>query len=297
MELIKPGTQINFMKFSKLAFSISAILIVLSIVLIATKGLNYGIDFAGGTVVQIKFNTDVKTDAVRDALAPIGLENARIQSIGAASENEFIVRTITSADEMHDISSEIKTALGEAVGSENVDIRRVEMVGSEVSEDLKQKGFLSLFYACMGILIYIWVRFELRFSIGAIMALIHDVLITVGIFSITGREVTLPVVAALLTIIGYSLNDTIVVFDRIRENMKKGGSRELKPLLNTSISQTLSRTLLTSLTTFIVVLFLFLMGGSVINNFAFAMMIGVIVGTYSSIFVASPVLLLFSKKE
>jgi len=191
----------------------------------------------------------------------------------------------------------VKGALETAFGADTVEIRRVEMVGGEVSKDLKQKGFLSLFYAGLGILIYIWWRFELRFSFGAILALVHDVIITVGIFSLTGREITLPVIAALLTIIGYSLNDTIVVFDRIRENMKKPGARDLSSLLDTSISQTLSRTLLTSLTTFLVVLCLFVLGGSVINDFAFAMLVGVIVGTYSSIFVASPMLLVLAKDK
>ena len=297
MELIRPGTQIEFMKIKNIAFALSIALIVLSLISIFfLKGINYGIDFAGGTEVQVAFTEPVKTGDVRDAMDPIGLNNSIIQRIGAPDDHEFLIRTPMMNEASDDISQKIKGALDSAFGGDKVDIRRVEMVGSAVSKDLKQKGFLSLFYAGIGILIYIWWRFELRFSFGAILALIHDVVITVGIFSILGKEISLPVVAALLTIVGYSLNDTIVVFDRIRENMKKAsGSFDFSSLLNNSISQTLSRTLLTSLTTFIVVLCLYLLGGSVIHNFAFAMMVGVIVGTYSSIFIASPTLLLLGR--
>ncbi|OPZ25281.1 MAG: preprotein translocase subunit SecF [Deltaproteobacteria bacterium ADurb.BinA179] len=179
-----------------------------------------------------------------------------------------------------------------------MDIRRVDVVGAAVSQDLKQKGFLSLFYAGIGLLIYIWWRFKISYSVAAILALTHDVIITVGMFSITGREISLPVIAAFLTVIGYSLNDTIIIFDRIRENIKKAtGPFDYPSLLDSSISQTLSRTLITSSTTLFVVLALFLFGGSVINNFAFAIMVGLIVGTYSSIFIASPILLLFSRMK
>jgi preprotein translocase subunit SecF len=294
MDLIRPGTQIEFMKFRQIAFTVSIVLVVLSLISIFfLRGINYGIDFAGGTEIQVSFSDPIKTQDVRDAIGPIGLSKARIQSIASNKGNEFLIRTAQMDDSKEDLSLTLKGALQQAFGEDKVEIRRVEMVGSEVSQDLKQKGFLSLFYAGLGILIYIWWRFELSFSFGAILALIHDVIITVGIFSIAGKEISLPVVAALLTIVGYSLNDTIVVFDRIRENLKKAsGSFEFISLLNNSISQTLSRTLLTSLTTFIVVLCLYLFGGSVIHNFAFAMMIGVIVGTYSSIFIASPTLLL-----
>ena len=297
MELIRPGTQIQFMKIKNIAFALSFALIVLSLISIFfLKGINYGIDFAGGTEVQVAFTDPVKTGDVRDAMDPIGMKNSVIQMIGSPEDHEFLIRTPMMNEASDDVSQKIEGALGTAFGNEKVDIRRVEMVGSAVSKDLKQKGFLSLFYAGIGILIYIWWRFELKFSFGAILALIHDVVITVGIFSIMGKEISLPVVAALLTIVGYSLNDTIVVFDRIRENLKKAsGSFDFASLLDNSISQTLSRTLLTSLTTFIVVLCLYLLGGSVIHNFAFAMMVGVVVGTYSSIFIASPTLLLLGR--
>ncbi|MBN2299268.1 MAG: protein translocase subunit SecF [Deltaproteobacteria bacterium] len=299
MELIRPGTQIDFMKLKHIAFTISIAMIVLSLISIfLLKGINYGIDFAGGTEVQVSFTDPVKTKDIRAALDMIGLSKARIQSIDSAEGAEFLVRIPMIEDSTEDLALKVEGTLDETFGKEKVDIRRAEMVGSEVSKDLKQKGFLALFYAGIGILIYIWWRFELKFSFGAILALIHDVVITVGIFSIMGKEISLPVVAALLTIVGYSLNDTIVVFDRIRENIKKAsGSYDFVMLLNNSISQTLSRTILTSLTTFIVVLCLYLLGGSVIHNFAFAMMVGVIVGTYSSIFIASPTLLILRQSK
>ncbi len=298
MDLIRPGIQINFMKFKNIGFGISIAAIAVSLgCIFLLRGLNYGIDFAGGTVVQVRFTQEVGSEELRAALKTIGMEQARIQSVEDAETAEFLIRTAASSEGNEDVGLSVKGALETAFGADTVEIRRVEMVGGEVSKDLKQKGFLSLFYAGLGILIYIWWRFELRFSFGAILALVHDVIITVGIFSLTGREITLPVIAALLTIIGYSLNDTIVVFDRIRENMKKPGARDLSSLLDTSISQTLSRTLLTSLTTFLVVLCLFVLGGSVINDFAFAMLVGVIVGTYSSIFVASPMLLVLAKDK
>lgn len=296
MELIKPGTHIDFMGARKIAYILSGLFIIISIIsLFLYKGLNYGIDFAGGTLIQVRFNKAVQTQDIRDALKPIGLGGALIQGVGNLKDEEFLIRTSMSDESTKGFSVKLEDSLNTAFGETNVDVRRIEMVGSTVSKDLKQKGILSLFYAGIGILIYVWWRFELRFSLGAIVALIHDVIITVGIFSITGREVSLPVIAALLTIVGYSLNDTIVVFDRVRENMKKQGKNiGITGLLNSSINQTLSRTLLTSLTTFLVVFCLFIFGGSVIHTFAFAMMIGVIVGTYSSIFVASPVILLLA---
>jgi len=296
MELVKSGTHINFMGARKIAYTLSGLFIIISIIsLFLYKGINYGIDFAGGTLIQVRFTKEVRVQDIRNALKPIGLGGALIQGVGTLKDEEFLIRTSMSDESTKGFSAKLEDSLNTAFGETNVDVRRIEMVGSTVSKDLKQKGILSLFYAGIGILIYVWWRFELRFSLGAIVALIHDVIITVGIFSITGKEVSLPIIAALLTIVGYSLNDTIVVFDRVRENMKKQGKNVgIIELLNSSINQTLSRTLLTSLTTFLVVFCLFIFGGSVIHNFAFAMLIGVIVGTYSSMFVASPVVLLLA---
>jgi len=294
MDIIRPGTQIDFMKYRKAAFALSAALIIISLAAFFVRGLNYGTDFTGGTEIQVAFSKTVKTDEVRSAIEPIGLASAAIQSIGEDRDNEFLIRTPATGDTVQQIEGALKSTFGE----ETVDIRRVDVVGAAVSRDLKQKGFLSLFYAGIGLLIYISWRFKISYSVAAILALAHDVIITVGVFSITGREISLPVIAALLTVVGYSLNDTIIVFDRIRENIKKAaGSFDFPSLLDSSISQTLSRTLITSSTTLFVVLALFLFGGSVINNFAFAIMVGLIVGTYSSIFVASPILMLFSRTK
>jgi preprotein translocase subunit SecF len=192
----------------------------------------------------------------------------------------------------------IENTLKTAIGKDKVDIRRADMVGAAVSTDLKEKGFLSLVYACIGILIYLWFRFEFSYSTGAVIALVHDAVIVAGIFSLLGKEIDLTFVAAILTIIGYSVNDTVVVFDRIRENIKKKeGSYDLFTVVNESTSQTLSRTILTSFTVFIVVVALFFLGGNIIHNFAFAMIIGVVVGTYSSIFIASPIMVFLNRDK
>lgn len=298
MDFIRPGTQIEFMKYRKIAMGISAALIIISIVALLTKGLNYGIDFTGGTEIQVAFSETVQTDEVRSAISPLGLADAVIQNIGEAGDNEFLIRTPVEGDSGDETAKQMEAALKDTFGAEKVEIRRVDMVGAAVSQDLKQKGFLALFYAGIGILIYVWFRFALRYSVSAVLALVHDVVITLGAFSLTGREISLPVIAAFLTIIGYSLNDTIVIFDRIRENLKKAsGSFDVLSLLNSSISQTLSRTIITSATALFVIVALFIFGGSVINDFAFAIMVGLIVGTYSSIFIASPILLFFRQEK
>lgn len=298
MELIRPGMRIDFIGYRNYAYTVSGLLIGISLISIFFwKGLNFGIDFSGGLELQVAFSTSISTEDVRKSLASIGFEDARIQSVGSAQGSEFLIRLLKISDNPKESElSKIQNTLFSVFGKNKVDIRRAEVVGSEVSKDLKQKGFLSSFYACIGLLIYIWWRFEFSFSIGAILSLVHDIILTVGIFSLTGKEISLTVIAALLTLLGYSLNDTIVVFDRIRENMKKQtSSYDLASLMSDSVSQTLSRTILTSLTVFIVVLCLYLMGGDVIHGFAFAMLIGVITGTYSSIYIASPFVLLVHK--
>jgi preprotein translocase subunit SecF len=298
MELIRPGMRIDFIGYRNYAYVVSGLLIGISLISIFFwKGLNFGIDFSGGLELQVAFSTSISTEDVRKCLASIGFEDARIQSVGSAQGSEFLIRLLKISDNPKESElSKIQNTLFSVFGKNKVDVRRAEVVGSEVSKDLKQKGFLSCFYACIGLLIYIWWRFEFSFSIGAILSLVHDITLTVGIFSLTGKEISLTVIAALLTLLGYSLNDTIVVFDRIRENMKKQtGSYDLASLMSDSVSQTLSRTILTSLTVFIVVLCLYLMGGDVIHGFAFAMLIGVITGTYSSIYIASPFVLLVHK--
>lgn len=299
LEFIKPGVFFDFMKVKWYAITFSLILSAIGVISILIMGFTYGIDFAGGTVVQVKFYQSVRADDVRKALKAIGLENERIQSVGLPTDNEFLIRTAKSEDTVQGLSQKIKGTLDNAFGREKVQIRRIEMVGGAVSKDIKQKGFLSMFYACIGILIYIWFRFEFKYSVGAIVATVHDVIVVAGLFSLLGKEMDLTVVASLLTLIGYSLNDTVVVFDRIRENIRKQTSPnyDLAYVMSASISQTLSRTILTSFTVFIVVLVLFLIGGDVIHNFAFAMLIGTIIGCYSSIFIASPIVLFMSKAK
>ena len=298
MELIRPGFRVDFIGYRKYAYIFSGTLILISLIsLFFIRGLNYGIDFSGGLELQVGFKDAVKTADVRDAMKTIGLGNATIQSVSGGQEHEFLIRTHQiKEDPTKSISTVAENALFQAFGKDKVDIRRAEVVGAAVSKDLKTKGLLSIFYACIGLLIYIWIRFELSYSFGAIAALLHDVTITMGLFSLLQKEMSLTIIAALLTIIGYSLNDTIVVFDRIRENIKKQtGSFDLAGLMSDSISQTLSRTVLTALTVFLVALCLFLMGGNVIHDFAFAMLVGVLIGTYSSIYIASPIVLLFSR--
>lgn len=299
MDFIRPGIHIEFMKYNRITVSISVVFMVICLISIFfINGLNYGIDFSGGTEIQVAFSKTVETDDVRAALEPLGFVGATIQSMGISSENEFLIRTSTEGDAGYEAAKKIEGALKSTFGAKDVDIRGTNMVGSAVSEDLKRKGFFSLLYAGLGLLIYIWWRFELSFSLGAIAALIHDVIITVGMFSLTGKEIDLTVIAALLTIVGFSLNDTIVIFDRVRENLKKmTGSVGLAAIMDSSVSQTLNRTMLTSLTVFVTILCLFLIGGSVIHNFAFAMIVGVLSGVYSTVFVANPVVLYFSRNK
>lgn len=259
-----------------------------------------GIDFAGGTEIQIKFFIPVDVGDVREAFSEMELGNVSVQNFGKSEENEYLVRVGLLTEDMEVISSTVRENLNEQFGPEVLEVRRIESVGSKVGKDLRKKGVRSIFYALIGLLIYIAWRFEFKFALGAILALIHDVLITVGFFSLLDKEFNLPIIAAILTIVGYSLNDTIVIYDRIRENIRRVKKKTYEDVINISINQTLSRTLITSITTLIVVLSLFIYGGGIIHNFALALLIGVAVGTYSSIFVASPVIVLWKagfKKE
>ncbi len=293
MELIKSGTSIDFVGRMKIAFSCSLALIAISIVSIVWHGgLNYGIDFSGGTLIQVKFQSEPSTDSIRSAFKTIGLENSIIQSFGS---NEVVIRTAESSSDPKGLSGKIEDALTAAYSKDSFEVRRVEVVGPKVGRDLTRKAVLAIVFSWIGMLIYIAWRFEFRYALGGILALVHDVFITVGAFSLLNKEFDLTIVAALLTIIGYSINDTIVVFDRIRENIRKNVKQSLGDIINASINQTLSRTILTSFTVFLVVAVLFFFGGAVIHDFAFALLIGVIVGTYSSIFIASPIVLVWEK--
>jgi len=298
MEFVKPGTKINFLGIRRFTFGLSALVIGATIIsIILHGGLNYGIDFAGGTLVQVKFSKPTQVETIKGNLASIGLDRSLVQRFGEKAGNEYLIRVEKSVSDLEGLSGQIERTLQEAYGKDGVEVRRTEMVGPKVGKDLRKKGILAIVYALVGILIYITWRFEFIFAVGAVIALAHDVMITVGAFSITNKEFTLPIVAAILTIIGYSLNDTIVVYDRIRENRRKMRREPFAEVINSSINETLSRTLLTSLTTLIVVVILFIFGGGVIHDFAFGLMVGVLVGTYSSIFVASPMILTWQKRR
>ena len=337
MRFIKPDINIDFVGRKKIALILSVTCIAISFLsLIIHKGPRLGIDFAGGTLVQVKFTSAVNIDDIKSGLTTVGLGKSSVQEFGQEIDNEFLIRTEASYKSDKGLTGDIKNALQSSTEGE-VEIRRVEMVGPQVGEDLRKKALFAMFYALLFITIYISGRFELKwmlsgvvaaaligavyifnlfnvsipfligaalivslvvfwflelkYAMGAIVALIHDVIITVGIFSILNIEFTLPIIAALLTIIGYSLNDTIIVFDRIRENLRKYHKKPLAFIVNRSINETLGRTVLTSLTTLMVVVTLFVLGGGIIHDFAFALIIGVVVGTYSSIYVASPILL------
>jgi len=294
MQLIRPDININFLENRKKALTFSTIMIVVSLALIAFKGLNLGIDFTGGTLVEVRFHQQVKIADIRQSLAPAGYEKAVIQEFG--SPEEILIRVQNHEGvEASAISTTILDALTDSFGADQVEMRRVEFVGPQVGEELKTAGMLAVFYTLIGILIYVMVRFKLRFALGADAAILHDIIIVVGVFSALQLEFSLSVVAALLTVLGYSLNDTIVVFDRIRENFeankKKKNPLDEVTVCNQSINQTLARTLMTSATTLLVVFSLYFLGGEVIHNFAFALLVGIAVGTYSSIFIASPIML------
>lgn len=294
MQLIRPDINIDFIGRRKLAMLISAIMIVISLGALAVKGLNFGIDFTGGTLVEVKFDKPADIADIRAAISPKGYGNAVIQDFG--SPEEIMIRVQNKENEKSStISTAILDGLNEKFGADAVEMRRVEFVGPQVGEELTQAGIMAVLIAMLAILVYVTFRFEFRFALGADAALVHDITIVLGLFAITGKEFTLPVIAALLTVIGYSLNDTIVVFDRIRENFatnrKRKNPDDEAAIANASVNQTLARTLMTSGTTVLVVAALFFFGGEVIHDFAFALLAGILVGTYSSIYIASPIML------
>jgi preprotein translocase subunit SecF len=343
MQFIKPGINIDFIGKRKIAYAVSLVMILVSIgTLIYHGGPLYGVDFAGGTVIQVKFPGAVEVARIQDALGTLNLGNSSIQSFGEEDAHEYLIRTDLSGFAEAEFNARLQEMLASATG-QPAEIRRLEMVGPQVGRDLRSKALFAMFYALLFIAIYISGRFELKwlmsgvvaaamigavyllkafefsvpilifgalavslaafwmlklkFAMGAMVSLMHDVLITVGCFSLFNKEFSLPIIAALLTIIGYSLNDTIIVFDRIRENRKKYLKDPLPAVINRSINETLSRTLLTSGTTLVVVVALFTLGGGIIHDFAFALLVGIGVGTYSSIYVASPILLLWEGRH
>jgi len=297
MELIKPGINFNFVGKMYGFFYFSLTVIVLSILyLVVRGGPNMGIDFAGGTSVQVKFHQATSIDKIRGSLRAINLENSIIQQVGAREDNEYLLRTELSTSDLKGLQDQIAEAIASVYGKNSFDMRKIEVVGPKAGKDLRMKGLLAICLAFLGMLLYITWRYEFRYALGGIIALVHDVIVSVAIFTLFQREFTLTVIAALLTIIGFSINDTVVVFDRIRENVRKSPKQNLGEVINASINQTLSRTILTSLTVFIVVIALYFFGGPVINDFAFVMLIGIFFGTYSSIFIASPLVLVWEAR-
>lgn len=295
IHLISQATNVSFLAYQKIFLAASVALIILSAAMFFSVGLNFGIDFRGGTLIEIQTKDGQAADlsTLRSRIGGLGLGDAQIQTFG--QPDDVLIR-IERQPGGEKAQQEALVKVQQELGEEFT-YRRTEVVGPTVSEELKQSGTIAVISAIMAVLIYIWLRFEWQFSVGAVAALVHDVILTIGIFSLLQLEFNLSIIAALLTIVGYSLNDTVVVYDRVRENLRKYKKMDLQALLNLSINETLSRTVLTSLTTLLALFALYLFGGEVIRGFTFAMIWGVIIGTYSSVFVAAPVLLMLGVKR
>ena len=290
LRLVPPGTHIRFMGMSKIAFVLSVVLMAGSLALFFTKGFNFGIDFRGGILVEIKTEGPADLGALRSGLAALELGDVQVQEFGAVDDVLIRVeRQEGDAEAQQAAVEQIRAAVTEIAGT--VDFRRVEFVGPQVSAELATDATYAVIGAVIAMLLYIWFRFEWQFSLGAVAAVAHDVILTIGFFSLTGLEFNLSTIAAILTIVGYSINDTVVVYDRVRENMRKYKKMPIPDVLDRSVNDTLSRTTMTSVTTLMALIALFSLGGEVIQGFTAAMIFGVIIGTYSSIFVASPLLL------
>ena len=278
----------NFSSKFKYANIVSFVLFLLSIIFIVFKGLNYGIDFKGGTLIELRSN-NIETSSIRDVLKNMNLGDINVKKFG--QEGDYLIKVEQMGDN-NKLIPEIKKNLSDNLSSE-INFRRVENVGPKVSAELLQSGIIAISLSLAAMLFYIWVRFEWQFSIGSIIALFHDVIITLGIFSILSLEINLSIIAAVLTIVGYSMNDTVVIYDRIRENLGKYHRLNMNDIANLSINETLARTIITSVTTLLALFSIFILGGEILRGFSFAMILGVLIGTYSSIFVASPILKTF----
>jgi preprotein translocase subunit SecF len=301
LDLIKPGTNIDFVGKMKKAVFISWILILIGIIsLIYHKGPNWGVEFAGGTEVHIKFAKDVESEQIRNILNSAGYPAESVQQLGLPQDNEYLVRfspDVVAFDKIQEFQDKLEGMVKSVPEFEGASVLRIDYIGPRVGAELIRKAIISVLLGCVGILLYLMIRFEFEFALGAVIATFHDLLITLGAISIMDKEFTLTLVAALLTVIGYSVNDTIVIFDRIRENMRKGAKGGFRQLVNESVNQTLSRTIVTGITVLFVLLSLFLLGGSVIHDFAFTLIVGVIVGCYSSVFVASAFLVYWKNRK
>ena len=282
------NNKINFSKFFNIANILSLLAVFISILFLFFKGLNYGVDFKGGTLLEIRIeNQNIQIQDVRSSLNITDLGDVNVKEFGR--KGDFLIKFEKNANENKKFITDLKNSISKKISS-GVNFRRVETVGPKVSSELLKQGITAIALALGAMLFYIWIRFEWQFSIGAIVALIHDVIITLGIFSVLSFEVNLSIVAAVLTIVGYSMNDTVVIFDRIRENLLKYSKLKTNDITDISVNETLSRTVITSLTTLLALFSIFILGGEILKGFSFAMILGVIIGTYSSIYVASPVL-------
>ncbi len=305
MELIKPGTNIPFTKYRHIAVAISTLVNVVVLILLFTKGPNLGVDFAGGTMVHLKLQQRVSIPEVREALGQLGSGETVIQDFGQDGSNEFMVRLEKTTVQLGALGEEMRRGLSSKFGPDRFEIRRIESVGPKVGKDLRQRGAWSVIAATITMGVYIWFRFGwsfgsrfgLHFGLGAVISLIHDVLVTIGALMLASYEFDLTIVAALLTIVGFSVNDTVIVCDRIRENMRRFRRETLETVINTSINETLSRTIITTGTAILVLIALFLLGGGVIRPFAYALLVGFSSGVYSTIFIASPVILLWEREK
>ena len=279
--------NINFVSKFKSANIISIIIFSLSVFFILFKGLNYGIDFKGGTLIELRTEISVNATSIRDTLKTMNLGDVNVKKFG--KEGDYLIKVEQKNTNNNNLIPKIKKNLYDNLGAD-VDFRRVENVGPKVSAELLESSIIAISLALMAMLFYIWVRFEWQFSLGSIVALFHDVVITLGIFSLLSLEINLSIIAAVLTIVGYSMNDTVVIYDRIRENLLKYTKISISDVSNLSINETLARTIITSVTTLLALVSIYILGGEILRGFSFAMILGVLIGTYSSIFVASPIL-------
>lgn len=301
MEILSLNKTYDFVSKIPNAIKLSALLIVISIgSLVYHGGPNWGVEFTGGTELQVKLPEGPETETIRNSLRDSGYEAEAVQQFGLESDHEYLISfspKVVSFDKIQDFKDNLNEIIDTTPEFSNAQIQRIDYIGPKIGKELVRKAIFSILLASIGILIYLVFRFELGFAIGAVIALFHDTIITLGAISITNKEFTLAIVAALLTVIGYSVNDTIVIFDRIRENMAKSLQKNFSTIVNEGISQTLSRTILTSVTVFIVLLPLFFLGGAVIHDFAFTLIIGALIGTYSSIFVASAFVVYWRRRK
>jgi len=301
LEIFKLNKTYDFVSKIPSAVKLSIFLIIISIgSLVYHGGPNWGVEFTGGTELQVKFPEGPEANSIRNSLRDKGYEAEAVQRFGLESDNEYLISfspKVVGFDQIQDFKEILSEVIATTPEFANAQIQRIDYIGPKIGKELVRKAILSILLACVGILIYLIFRFELGFALGAVIALFHDTFITLGVISLTNKEFTLAIVAALLTVIGYSVNDTIVIFDRIRENMAKSLQKNFGTIVNEGISQTLSRTILTGVTVFIVLIPLFFLGGAVIHDFAFTLMVGVLVGTYSSIFVASAFVVYWRKRK